>query len=347
VSPRLSLFAPLLLSAALPCGGIPVRVDTPLGDANQLAAKSEEINKKKAECDKLKGKEIVYEEERSIGGAVAVHFLGKNGLVELPAEPVDTLKKKTTFDPPKGDKAKYDLNLYVNRVGQKVADHSDRPALPWTFGVIKNDKDMNAYSAPGGYVLITTGLLKACDNEAQLAGILAHEVTHVVEKHALKAYSEMKVDECKSAVTKGLAGDIAGSMIKLDFGISTPSGYVNLDGAVKEGGKKAVEFVVGYLGKGVSAITSAGYSKNDVFVADVSAERLMIASGYDPDELPKIIAKIPEGGGLMAAHAKNSERIDKVKQARSNMYETDPKKFGYVEQKWETKPIPGEVKAAM
>ncbi|WP_296508029.1 M48 family metalloprotease [Rhodoferax sp.] len=78
------------------------------------------------------------------------------------------------------------LQRYVNRLGRWLAQQSTRPDLPWTFGVLE-DAGFNAFAAPGGYVFITKGLLDAVKDESELAGILAHEIQHVVGKHHLKA----------------------------------------------------------------------------------------------------------------------------------------------------------------
>ena len=75
---------------------------------------------------------------------------------------------------------------YVNKVGLWVALQSDRPALPWHFAVVDSD-DIDAFAAPGGYVFITRGLLLHLHSEAELAGVLGHEITHVVKKHHLNA----------------------------------------------------------------------------------------------------------------------------------------------------------------
>jgi predicted Zn-dependent protease len=74
------------------------------------------------------------------------------------------------------------LQAYVNRVGRWVALQSERPDLPWHFGVI-DTATINAFAAPGGYVLITRGLYEILDNESQLAGVLGHEIGHVVKRH--------------------------------------------------------------------------------------------------------------------------------------------------------------------
>lgn len=75
---------------------------------------------------------------------------------------------------------------YVNRLGLWLAMHSERPDLPWKFGVI-DSPDFNAFSMPGGYVLVTSGLLARMRNQAELAGVLSHEIAHVVKRHHIAA----------------------------------------------------------------------------------------------------------------------------------------------------------------
>ncbi len=73
---------------------------------------------------------------------------------------------------------------YVNLVGKTVADVSDRPELNYHFAIL-NSGEQNAFAAPGGYIFVTLGLLNTLRNEAELAGVLAHEVAHVTRKHML------------------------------------------------------------------------------------------------------------------------------------------------------------------
>lgn len=75
-----------------------------------------------------------------------------------------------------------ELQRYVNLLGRWISLQSSRPHLPWTFMVV-DESDFNAFSAPGGYVFVTRGLVDRCTDEAELAGILAHEVAHVVHRH--------------------------------------------------------------------------------------------------------------------------------------------------------------------
>ncbi len=84
------------------------------------------------------------------------------------------------------------LQKYVNSVGRWVASQSERPDLPWRFGVIESD-DLNAFAAPGGYVMVTKGLYRKLTNEAQLAGVLGHEIGHIVKKHQLKVLQKQQL----------------------------------------------------------------------------------------------------------------------------------------------------------
>lgn len=78
------------------------------------------------------------------------------------------------------------LQRYVNQLGRWISQQSTRPDLPWTFAVL-DDSSVNALSAPGDYVFVTKGLMDELTSEAELAGLLAREITHVTEKHHLKA----------------------------------------------------------------------------------------------------------------------------------------------------------------
>jgi predicted Zn-dependent protease len=106
------------------------------------------------------------------------------------------------------------LQGYVNRVGRWVATQSERPDLPWRFAVI-DTASINAFAAPGGYVLLTRGLYEILDNEAQLAGVLAHEIAHIVRRHhvtvmqksaALSAGAQLAQRDNRSALLNNMIG---------------------------------------------------------------------------------------------------------------------------------------------
>jgi predicted Zn-dependent protease len=106
------------------------------------------------------------------------------------------------------------LQAYVNRVGRWIALQSERPDLPWRFAVI-DTASINAFAAPGGYVMLTRGLYDILDNEAQLAGVLAHEIGHIVRRHhvtvlqksaALSAGSQLAQRDNRSALINNMIG---------------------------------------------------------------------------------------------------------------------------------------------
>ncbi|PSR12458.1 peptidase [filamentous cyanobacterium CCP3] len=78
------------------------------------------------------------------------------------------------------------VQQYVDQVGQRLVDASDSRDIPYTFQVVSSD-EINAFATPGGFVYVTTGLLREADNEAQLASVLAHEIAHINERHSVQA----------------------------------------------------------------------------------------------------------------------------------------------------------------
>lgn len=81
-----------------------------------------------------------------------------------------------------------ELQRYVNDIGQQLARVSHRPHLPWTFTVVDSPA-INAFALPGGYIYLTRGILAYLDDEAELSGVLGHEIGHVTARHAAQAYT--------------------------------------------------------------------------------------------------------------------------------------------------------------
>jgi len=149
------------------------------------------------------------------------------------------------------------LQRYVNRVGRWVAMHSDRPDLPWSFGVIDVDT-INAFAMPGGMVVVSNGLLKRLQSESELAGVLAHEIAHVALKHQLKA------------IQSGQMADVAQS-VGTDYATSRIAG----------GGGSAVGKVLGtaFAGKGVELL------KNGLLVKPLDRDK-----EYEADRMGVVLA---------------------------------------------------------
>lgn len=88
------------------------------------------------------------------------------------------------------------INKYINQIGQRLVPYSSRPDLKYTFQVVDNNA-VNAFATLGGYVYIHTGLIKAAENEAELASVIAHEIGHVGGKHVIRQME-------KNAIAKGV-----------------------------------------------------------------------------------------------------------------------------------------------
>ncbi len=126
-------------------------------------------------------KEIDQPQEIEIGSGVAARLLGAAPLVNNPA-----------------------VQLYVNDVGLWLAMQTERADLPWRFGVIDTPA-INAFAAPGGYVFITRGLFESLRDEAELAGVLAHEIGHVLKRHHLNAIQK----SARIGITADVASEVA------------------------------------------------------------------------------------------------------------------------------------------
>lgn len=151
------------------------------------------------------------------------------------------------------------LQKYVNQVGRWVATQSERTDLPWHFGVIESE-DVNAFAAPGGYVVLTKGLYRTLENEAQLAGVLAHEIAHVVRSHHLKILQQSQLLD----VGAGLLGKQVG---------------------------KDNQLIQKVIGSGAE-ICARSLDKNAEFEADRMGVVLTARAGYEPYGLAEVLQTI-------------------------------------------------------
>jgi predicted Zn-dependent protease len=90
------------------------------------------------------------------------------------------------------------ITSYLNEIGQRLAATSDRPNIPYTFQIVQDDS-INAFATMGGFVYIHTGLIEAADTEAELAGVVAHEIGHITGRHAINQMRD-------AALASGIAG---------------------------------------------------------------------------------------------------------------------------------------------
>lgn len=150
------------------------------------------------------------------------------------------------------------LQQYVNRVGRWIASQSERPDLDWHFGVIESN-DLNAFAAPGGYIFVTKGLYRSLQSESELAGVLAHEVGHVIKKHHLKILQQSRLV------------DMGGKLLTKKVGEN--------------------EYIKSLIGNGAE-IFARSLDKNAEFEADRVAVVLAARAGYDPFGLPTVLQDI-------------------------------------------------------
>lgn len=269
------------------------------------------------ECAPINTTELSWEEERAVGGAVGVGLATKGGhffiegMTEKNPEVLNADLKKAKLP----DNEKNELTAYLSVTGRNLARFSSRPELPWTFGVIENETP-NAFSAPGGYVIVTTGLLKKITNEAQLAGVLAHEIGHIVHRHSLKRYKAAKFTQCSVALTAGYYADRSSNIpealreplkFSKKFG---KGGKVDLD-APDDGG------FVGFIVKKVLELMELlGNEKEDEFQADATALELVAFAGYDASEYEKFLTSLGSQGGGFSKHPSTEDRVGKLKASR-------------------------------
>ncbi len=172
-----ALLAVLALAAALPA-----HAQLDFGRILDLGRKAVEVAPKIQEATK----EYTVEEEVALGEGISAGFLGAIRL-----HPDERLQR------------------YVNRVGRWLASQTERADLPWTFGVIDTEV-INAFAMPGGTVVVSHGLVKRLASEAELAGVLAHEIAHVLKKHQLSAIQSDAGWSAAATGAKAVAADQIG-----------------------------------------------------------------------------------------------------------------------------------------
>jgi len=175
------------------------------------------------------------------------------------------------------------LAQYVVLVGQTVASRTSRADQPWVFGVLNTDT-VNAFSGPGGYVWITRGALRQMRDESELAGVLGHEIGHVVKQHGLHAAQQAAAAD---------AGLTAAS------GTSAGASFGNLSDKV------------------VDVIVKEGFSQPQEFEADAESVKYTAAAGYDPNGLLHFLTRIRDEQkagtpNLFSTHPGMDDRIKRI-----------------------------------
>ena len=195
------------------------------------------------------------------------------------------------------------VQAYVNDVGQRLAKVSQRPELDWHFTVL-DTADVNAFALPGGYVYVTRGIMAYMDNEADLAGVIGHEIGHVAARHGSQRATRQQ--------TAGI-GVIAATLL----GVVLEAG--GLRGAASAASQASQGLAAGYVAK---------YSRTQESQADQLGAEYLTRLNYDPHNMVDVIkvlenqerfaadqaraeGRAPREGGSdwLASHPSNEQRL--------------------------------------
>ena len=194
---------------------------------------------------------------------------------------------------------------YVNRVGQWLASQTEREELTWHFGVL-DVETVNAFAAPGGYIFVTKGLMRLCGTESELAGVLAHEIGHVLKRHHLEALRKQAASD--------LATDLASDVIS-------------------EHGFNAKPFI-----KSGMELFARGLDRADELEADRIGVVIATRAGYEPYGLPRVLLTLNDMNPadsnlawLTSTHPPSSERLSVLEQLMKGKFESFNKQPQVVE----------------
>lgn len=189
------------------------------------------------------------------------------------------------------------LHRYINTLGRWLAMQTERPDLPWTFGVLDDD-GFNAFATPGGNIFVTKGLLARMRSESELAGVLSHEIAHVIRKHYVKALQV-------SAVAGG-----------------------GVDLLTERWNKGPAEFR-SYIAGFVKDVYSKGLDKGDEYEADRIGVVVAARAGFDPYGLPGVLQTLqsqnPRDSGftlLFETHPTPTDRLDSLSKAMNGRFDS-------------------------
>lgn len=200
-----------------------------------------------------------------------------------------------------------ELTNYVSEIGRRIVNNPKADQYPYTFEVVA-DPAINAFSLPGGPVFINTGLIAAADNEAQLAGVIAHETSHVALRHATNQASKANLIQLPAMLAGALSGgSMLGQLAQLGIGLGANSVLLK-------------------------------FSRNAESQADYLGAQLMADAGYNPIEMARFFEKLEAQSGrsshvaqFLSDHPNPGNRVraveDEIQQMPRRNYTTDTGRF--------------------
>jgi predicted Zn-dependent protease len=222
-----------------------------------------------------------------IAGACATMDMGQINIIS-PAQEVEmgkNLSAEVEKEQPILDNPA--LTSYVNEVGQRVARESGRTDVQYSFKIVDNDKDINAFALPGGPIYVNSALLRSADNEAELAGVLGHEIGHVAARHSTE---QLTKEFGFSLITQVLLGKDPSAATKAASNIASSLGMLK-------------------------------FSRNDEIEADRLSVHYMYRAGYDPNAMMSFLTKLGQLQSaqssrvlnLLSTHPMSQDRLNAVK----------------------------------
>ena len=188
------------------------------------------------------------------------------------------------------------VNRDIDNLGARIASRADGPRYPYSFDVA-NRRDVNAFALPGGPIWVHRGLIDAAQNEAQLAGVLAHEVAHVANRHAAEQ------------MTKGTFANVGLGLLGAFLGNGTGA-------------------QIAQMGAGFAAnVTMMKFSRDHEREADMKALRYMKTAGYDPRAMVEFLQVLRARQGrdpgsvrtFFSSHPAPSERVRRLQQEANRL----------------------------
>ncbi|MBZ5718988.1 MAG: M48 family metalloprotease [Acidobacteriia bacterium] len=162
------------------------------------------------------------------------------------------------------------ISQYVQRLGKQLAAHAPGEKWPYSFHVV-NQKEINAFALPGGPVYVNLGTIQAADNEAELAGVIAHEISHVVQRHGTRSASKQMAAQLPLAILGGVMGR----------------------GALAQMASLGISF-----GANSYFLKNSRQSEKE---ADLLGADIMYDTGFDPHAMAQFFTKIQAQGGARSA----------------------------------------------
>jgi predicted Zn-dependent protease len=192
-----------------------------------------------------------------------------------------------------GEVANPSVRAYVTSVGQRVVSRSDAAQSPYRydFHVLADPETVNAFALPGGPVFVTVGLLRRLGNEAQLAGVLGHEIGHVVGRHGAEHLAQRQLGQ----------------------GLSQAVGVAASDPERRGQGAAAQ-----LLAAATAELVTMSYGREDEIESDAFGSRYMKLAGYDPVGMQQLMATLQQAGGgrrrpeFLSTHPDPGNRIERL-----------------------------------